>query len=84
MKKIKQLILLSFLLFTLLMVTPPARAYEPDQLIDCINSAKENTSIQGVSEGLIENYCDCALVLIVDQSKDIRESCRKCAIQSFG
>ncbi len=52
-------------------------------LVDCISSAKGNPSIEGASESSIENYCDCALDLIVDQSKDVRESGYECAVMNF-
>ena len=62
---------------------PLAQAYEPDQLGDCISSSRNNPSIQGVSESLIQDYCECALDLIVDQKQDPRESGYECAIKSF-
>ena len=84
MKKNKQLILAFFLLLVLNAFVPAARAYEQDQLADCISSARENTALKGVSESSIENYCDCALDSIVDQGKDIRDSGYECAIKNFG
>ena len=84
MKKIKQLILTFFLLLALIVFGPEVRAYEQEQLADCISSARENIAIKDVSESSIENYCDCALDLIVDKSKDIRDSGYECAIKSFG
>ncbi len=84
MKKIKQLILACFALLLVLVFAPGVTAYEQDQLSDCMSSARENTSIKGVSETSIKDYCDCALQLIVDQSKDVRDSGYKCAIENFG
>ena len=84
MKKIKQLTILAIFLLMMLLFVPLVRAYEKDQLADCISSSRENISIKGVSESSIEKYCDCALDLIVDQQKDIRESGYECAIKSFG
>ncbi len=31
----------------------------------------------------IENYCDCALKLIVDENKDIRSTGYECAVKNF-
>ena len=84
MKKIKKFILVSLLFLLAMSFVPSAIAYDQEQLADCISSAKGNTSIEGVSESSIENYCDCALDLIVDQGKDVRESGYECAIKSFG
>ncbi len=65
-------------------ITPLVRAYEPDQLAECIASARENPSIEGVSERSIQDYCECALDLIVDLNQDVRESGYECAVKSFG
>ena len=66
-----------------MLFTSGVTAYEQDMLLDCISSASENTSIEGVSDSSIENYCDCALDLIVDQKKDVRESGYECAVKNF-
>ena len=83
MEKFNQLVLLGCFLLILLLLTPVVRAYEQDMLEDCISSASENTSIEGVSVRSIENYCDCALDLIIDQGKDVRESGYECAVKNF-
>ena len=83
MYKIKQLIFLGFCLLAFILFATDARAYQEDMLLDCISSAKENTSLEGISQRSIENYCDCALELIVDQSKDVQESAYKCAVKNF-
>ena len=80
---ILKLILNACLLLAFFLFTPSVRAYEQNQLADCISSAKENSSIEGVSEISIEKYCDCALELIVDQGKEIRQSGHECAIKNF-
>tara|TARA_B100000131_G_C17682976_1_gene437341 strand:- start:135 stop:389 length:255 start_codon:yes stop_codon:yes gene_type:complete len=84
MKIIQNFIIALLLCSIVIIFTPAARAYEQDQLAECILSAKENELIKGVPEGSIEKYCDCALDLIFDQRKDIRESGYKCAEKSFG
>ena len=83
MKKFNQLILLFCCLLTLILFALEVNAYEQDMLVDCISSARENTAIEGASEGSIANYCDCALNLIVDQQQDVRDSGYKCAVQNF-
>ena len=83
MKKIKQLTLAFFFLFIVSVFAPAVRAYEQEQLADCIFSARENSALKDISESSIENYCSCALDLIVDQGKDIRDSGYECAIKNF-
>ena len=84
MKKIKQSIPIACLLLAVFFFNTSVRAYEQEQLSDCISSAQENTSIEGVSVNSIKNYCDCALNLIIDKNKDVRESGYECAIKNFG
>ena len=74
---------LTFCLLVLLAFTPAALAYPQDQFEDCISSAQKNPNVKDVSQSSIERYCDCALTLIVDQKKDIRESGYECAQQNF-
>ena len=76
--------LLTLCLLVLLAFSPTALAYPQDQLKDCISSAKKNPNIEGVSESSIEEYCDCALKLIVDEGKEVRESGYECAQKNFG
>jgi len=75
--------LLTFCLLVLIVCTPTAFAYPQDQLQDCIASAKKNPNVKDVSQSSIEKYCDCALNLIVDEAKDVRESGYECAKQNF-
>ena len=84
MKQFKQFIFISFLTLIVFVIAPFVRAYEPDQLTDCISSALINPALEGVSESSIQNYCECALDLIVDQQQDVRDSGYKCAVKSFG
>ena len=84
MQKIRQVLFTLFFLVVVILLAPSAMAYEQTQLNDCILSAKDNSAIKGASERSIESYCDCALNLIVDQGKDVRESGYECAIKSFG
>ncbi len=83
MKSFKQFIFIACFFFVLFAFSTGARSYEQEMLVDCISSAKGNPSIEGASESSIENYCDCALDLIVDQSKDVRESGYECAVMNF-
>ena len=75
---------LAFFLFVFLAFQPTALAYPQDQLKDCISSAQKNPNLEEVSLNSIENYCDCALNLIVNEKKDVRESGYECAVKSFG
>ena len=84
MKRIKQIGLITIFFLVVIFFTPPAIAYEQEQLSECIASAKSNNSIEGVSESSIKNYCDCALDLIVDKGKEVGESGYECAIENFG
>ncbi len=75
-------LLVAFLVLFFLF-TPTVISYPQEQLQDCIASAKQNPSIEGVTEESIESYCDCALTLIVDQGEDIRSSGYECALKNF-
>ena len=59
-------------------------AYEQNELDDCISSSTKNPVMIDVPSESIENYCDCALTLIVDKGLDIQSSGYKCAVSSFG
>ncbi|WP_036901886.1 MULTISPECIES: hypothetical protein [Prochlorococcus] len=83
MNRFKQVFLIPLVVFALVIFASSASAYEKEQLVDCIASAKENIAIKGVSENSIENYCDCALELIVDKNKNVQESGYECAVKSF-
>ena len=75
--------LLAVFLLIILCFSSKAIAYPQDQLMDCVSSAKENPSLEGVSITSIENYCDCALELIVDGAKSPRDSGYECALKHF-
>ncbi len=66
-----------------LVFVPIAIAYPQDQFNDCISSAEQNPSVQGVERASLEEYCDCALKLIVDEGRDLRDSGYECALKSF-
>ena len=61
-----------------------AIAYPQNQLKECTLSAKSNPNILGAPELSIENFCDCALRLIVDEGKEPKESANLCASKHFG
>ena len=75
--------LLTCCLLVLITFAPTAFAYPQDQLKDCITSAKKNPNVKDVSQNSIEKYCDCALTLIIDEEKDVRESGYECAKKNF-
>ena len=75
-------IALSFLI--LICFSQNALAYSQDDLSDCISSAKSNPNIGTIPESSLQNYCDCALKLIVDEGKEIRESGYECASKHLG
>ena len=83
MEKFKQLVLLSCFLLSFMLFTSVVMAYEQDMLVDCISSARENTSIEGVSDSSIENYCDCVLELIVDKGREPKDSANLCGSKFF-
>ena len=74
---------LVLLLLVILAISPKAISYPQDQLKDCITSAQKNPNVKDISQSSIEQYCDCALTLIVDEKKDVRESGYKCASENF-
>ncbi len=75
--------LLTFCFLVFLVFASPAFAYPQDQLKDCISSAQKNPNVKDVAESSIEQYCDCALRLIVDEKRDVRESGYQCASENF-
>ncbi len=84
MIEIKNLItgfLVILIFFTFLL---QAYAYEDVLLEECISSAIENPVTKGIAEKSIQSYCDCALDLIIDHSKDVKESGYECALKNFG
>ena len=60
-----------------------AYSYPESQLNDCIASALNNPATKSISKEAITNYCDCALMAIIDENKDIRESGYVCAQKNF-
>ena len=76
-------ILFSFSLTLCLFISSAAFAYEQQQLSACILNAKNNAALKGFNEKSMENYCDCALNLIMDQGKDIQNSGYECAVKNF-
>ena len=75
----------NLLIITLLFLslTGTAYAYPESQMEDCISSALKNPATNSISKASITNYCDCALKLIIDQKKNIRESGYECAKINF-
>ena len=60
-----------------------AYAYPESQMNDCVSSALSNPATKTISKSSITKYCDCALIAIIDEEKDIRESGYKCAQENF-
>ena len=75
--------LLIFCLTILLVFSPIALAYPQDQLKKCVLSTKQSPIILGAPERSIEQYCDCALTLIVDEQKEAQSSINQCALSNF-
>ena len=76
----KNLLLISLLF---LFFAGTAYSYPESQMEDCISSALKNPATNSISKASITNYCDCALKLIIDQKKNIRESGYECAKINF-
>ena len=64
--------LIAVFLLVIFASSPVAIAYPQEQLKECILGSKQNPVILGVPEISIENFCDCALKLIVDEGRDRR------------
>ena len=75
--------LIIFISIILLSFVSTVFAYPEQQLNDCIESAKNNPTTKEISDDSIFNYCDCALIAIIDENKDIRESGYECALKNF-
>ena len=52
-------------------------------MTDCISSALINPTTSSMSRSSIMNYCDCALIAIIDEKKDVREAGFECAQKNF-
>ena len=75
--------LFALCLLVLIAFSPTALAYPNDQLKECILSTKQSPIVLGVPQSSIEQYCDCALKLIVDEGKEGQSSANQCASKSF-
>jgi len=60
-----------------------AYSYPENQMDDCIKSALNNPATKLITKKAITKYCDCALIAIIDENKDIRESGYECAKKNF-
>ena len=76
----KKLLIITILFLSL---TKTAYSYPANQIEDCISSSLKNPATKSISKTSITNYCDCALKLIIDENKNIRESGYKCAMKNF-
>tara|TARA_B100001250_G_C19688150_1_gene739021 strand:- start:492 stop:731 length:240 start_codon:yes stop_codon:yes gene_type:complete len=59
--------------------SPVSIAYPTDQMDECILAAKSNPAVLQLPESAIEDFCDCALTLIIDEGNNDKESAKKCA-----
>ena len=69
--------------FIILTFVDTAYSYPENQMSDYIASALNNPATQTIPKTEITNYCDCALKLVIDENKDIRDSGYKCALENF-
>ena len=76
--------LFAVILSAILFFCQPAFSYPQEQFDNCISNAKNDPVVKFRSEINIENYCDCALKLIVDEGKNDRASGIECTSKSFG
>ena len=76
----KAILIISIIIFS---NAGTAYSYPESQMADCISSALSNPATKSISKIAITNYCDCALIAIIDQKKDIRESGYECAQKNF-
>ena len=72
-----------FLFVLMFFFAGTAYSYPESQMEDCISSALKNPATKSISKISITNYCDCALKLIIDQKRNIRESGYECAKINF-
>ncbi len=54
-------------------------AYPNEQLEECIVAAQSNSSLVEIPLESIKEFCDCALIAIVDEGSDEIISANKCA-----
>ena len=74
-----------FLIILLFMfsVVDSAYSYPEIEMEKCMSSALSNPATKSISKDSIANYCDCVLIAIIDENKDIRDSGYECALKHF-
>ena len=60
-----------------------AYSYPASQMDDCISGALSNPATKSIPKKAITDYCDCALIAIIDKNKGIKESGYECAQENF-
>tara|TARA_B100000029_G_C17276103_1_gene851701 strand:+ start:457 stop:702 length:246 start_codon:yes stop_codon:yes gene_type:complete len=77
--------LLAFLL-GLFLLAPIVNAYSQEELQKCVVSTNSNPNLEQFSVDALENFCGCALTILVDEGKTLQKaqsSINACAINSF-
>ncbi len=72
-----------FLFLVIFCFAQTSYSYPQSQMDDCISSALRNPATKSISKSSITNYCDCALIAIIDEHKNIKESGYECALKNF-
>ena len=58
-------------------------AYPKNEFDQCMQSAKSNPAVEGITDEALRSFCDCALRAIVDEGRNNTTSAKKCAKENL-
>ncbi len=76
----RAIIIISFIIISF---AGTAYSYTKNQMVECVSNALSNPATKTFTKKAITNYCNCALIAIIDENKDIKKSGYECAQISF-
>tara|TARA_Y100001968_G_C19301322_1_gene689210 strand:+ start:198 stop:434 length:237 start_codon:yes stop_codon:yes gene_type:complete len=76
----KAILIISILIISF---ASPSYSYPESQIEDCVSSALSNPATKSIPEYSIKKYCDCALIAIIDEKRELREAGYQCAMKYF-
>ncbi len=75
-----------YLLASLLFLTSystSVSAYPKNEFDQCMQAAKSNPAVDGITDESLRSFCDCALRAIVDEGRNNSTSAKKCAKENL-
>ena len=77
---------ISYFLASLLFFTSystSVSAYPKNEFDQCMQAAKSNPAVDGLTDESLRSFCDCALRAIVDEGRNNTTSAKKCAKENL-